>query len=72
VLSWGEATDHPHNVARGAFLARGPAPAPRFSRSAPGAPGPAPAVGEQTDAVLSELGLDAGAIGALRTAGTIA
>ena len=39
VLNWDEAPRHPHNVARGTFAEVGgvvqPAPAPRFSRSAP-------------------------------------
>jgi alpha-methylacyl-CoA racemase len=42
VLDWDEAPAHAHNQARGTFLtAHGvvqPAPAPRFSRSAPGVP----------------------------------
>ncbi|MBW0113880.1 CaiB/BaiF CoA transferase family protein [Pseudonocardia abyssalis] len=49
VLSFAEAVDHPHAVARGAFAHLDgidqPSPAPRFSRSPAGEPGPpAPAV----------------------------
>ena len=58
VLSLGEATRHPHLVARGTFVEHGgvvqPAPAPRFS----GTPGALdrlpPAVGQHTDEVLAE------------------
>ena len=58
VLSLGEATRHPHLVARGTFVQHGgvvqPAPAPRFS----GTPGALdrlpPAVGQHTDEVLAE------------------
>jgi alpha-methylacyl-CoA racemase len=42
VLDWDEAPEHPHNVARGTFATVGgvvqPAPAPRFSRTAPVVP----------------------------------
>ncbi len=76
VLSTGEAPEHPHNRERGTFVDVGgivqPAPAPRFSRTAPQVPTPAAAPGAQTDAVLGELGLSAGEITALRASGAVA
>jgi alpha-methylacyl-CoA racemase len=75
VLSIAEASDHPHNIARGTFANVGgvtqPAPAPRFSRSIPGAPEPAQPPGQHTDALLEELGLDATRIAALRASGVV-
>jgi alpha-methylacyl-CoA racemase len=59
VLSPGEATTHPHNVARNVFVERGgvtqPAPAPRLSRT----PGEI-ADGPHAAALLSGWGVDAG------------
>lgn len=53
VLSFDEALKHPHNLARETFVDVGgvmqPAPAPRFSRTHPKIPKPAPKSGEQTD-----------------------
>jgi alpha-methylacyl-CoA racemase len=46
-----------------------PAPAPRFGRSTPEAPQPAPAIGTHTDAVLAEAGFSAAEIAALHAAG---
>ena len=70
VLSLDEAPDHPHHRARQAFLdvagTRQPAPAPRFSRSAPGLPRPQPKVGADTEAVLRDFGFSASEIEALR------
>lgn len=61
VLDLTEATQHPHNVARGVFVEQGgvvqPAPAPRFSKSQPTI-GPCPARGEHSVAIVSELGLN--------------
>jgi alpha-methylacyl-CoA racemase len=75
VLSWTEAPAHPHNRARGTFVEHAgvvqPAPAPRFSRT-PGALARPPASpGEHTDEVLGELGLSAGEVAALRSAGAV-
>lgn len=75
VLSFEEAPRHRHAQARGAFVEIGgvvqPAPAPRFSRSVPGAPRRAPQVGEHSDEVLAEAGCDAAAIAALRAKGVV-
>ncbi|MGH3441562.1 MAG: CaiB/BaiF CoA transferase family protein [Nitriliruptorales bacterium] len=73
VLSLTEAPDHPHLAARKTFVevggARQPAPAPRFSRTPGQAGDPAPEVGEHTDEIVRELGLD---VAALRTSGAVA
>jgi alpha-methylacyl-CoA racemase len=75
VLSFGEAPEHAHNVARGTFVKVDgvvqPAPAPRFSRT-PGeiARGPVEP-GAHTDEVLAELGVSPERIAELRTAGVI-
>jgi alpha-methylacyl-CoA racemase len=76
VLSLAEAPQHPHQQARGNFVecagVAQPAPAPRFSRTRPALRRPPPAVGEHTDEILREHGLDAGEIARLRAAGAIA
>ncbi len=76
VLSLTEAPEHPHNVARGAFVDVAgrpqPAPAPRFSRTPGSVRRPAPTHGADTDDVLAELGLGAEAIAELRVAGVVA
>lgn len=60
VLSLSEAPEHPHNVHRRSFVEVGgqkqPAPAPRFSRTAPAVPGPAARPGEHTDEALADWG----------------
>ncbi len=70
VLSFDEAAAHPHNVARGLMVEVGgqrqPAPAPRLSRTPARRPSLGAVIGEHTDAVLAELGLDAAAIADLR------
>ena len=76
VLSLAEAPEHPHNKTRGTFVEIGgsmqPAPAPRFDQTQSVVPGPAVESGQDTDAILSELGLDADACAELRSAGAIA
>jgi alpha-methylacyl-CoA racemase len=76
VLSLTEAPDHPHNLAREVFVEVDgrpqPAPAPRFSRTPGTVRGGAPQHGADTDAILTELGLDADAVAALRTEGAVA
>ncbi len=75
VLGLGEAAEHPHNAARGSFVRIGdslqPAPAPRFSRTPPDVPTPAPEPGADTDEALAAWGLDEGEIGALRGSGAL-
>lgn len=76
VLSLAEAPEHPHNKTRGTFVEIGgsmqPAPAPRFDQTQSVVPRPAVESGQDTDAILSELGLDADACAELRSAGAIA
>ncbi len=76
VMAPGEAPGHPHNRHRNTFIRVGdmeqPAPAPRFGRSIPAAPEPAPAPGAHTDEVLAELGFDPGRIESLRASRAIA
>ena len=59
VLTPQEAGAHPHNTARGTFVApngvQQTVPVPRFSRSVPVQPNPPRALGEDTDSVLAGL-----------------
>ncbi|MBU6329827.1 MAG: CoA transferase [Acidobacteria bacterium] len=77
VLTFAEAAEHPHNVARGAFveMPEGPpqlAPVPRLSRT-PGTIGSTYAhPGVDTPAVLGEFGFSADEIEQLRAAGVVA
>jgi alpha-methylacyl-CoA racemase len=70
VLSFDEAAAHPHNRARGLFVdvddQRQPAPAPRLSATPANAPSSGVRIGQHTDAVLAELGLDEAAVARLR------
>ncbi len=72
VLSIAEAPQHAHAASRNAFITLDgvvqPAPAPRFDRSVPEQPKPAPEVGQHTVEVLSEAGFTRAEIEALRTA----
>lgn len=76
VLSLSEAPHHPHLAARGTFVdvdgVTQPAPAPRFSRTPPAAPGAPSLPGDHTRALLRELGLDPEAVTALVDAGVVA
>lgn len=76
VLSLSEAPQHPHLVARGTFVdmdgVTQPAPAPRFSRTPPAAPGAPSLPGDHTRALLRELGLEPEAVTALVAAGVVA
>jgi alpha-methylacyl-CoA racemase len=61
VLRMDEAAEHPHNVARGTFVAPGgvtqPAPAPRFSRTAPEIERPPAHDGQHTREILADWGI---------------
>ena len=74
VLDFIEATQHPHNLARGTFMETDgithPSPSPRFSRT-PGAAGPIPKVGQHTLEVLRGLGLTEAETKALQDCGAI-
>ncbi len=75
VLSIFEAPEHPHNKARGTFVTVDgvvqPAPAPRFSRTAPEVSHSAPAPGDDSEAVLADCGFTGDEIAALREGGVI-
>jgi len=72
VLSMSEAAEHPHNKARQTFINLNgvvqPAPAPRFSRTAPEVQGPPPTVGQDTDQALADWGFASDEISALKQA----
>jgi alpha-methylacyl-CoA racemase len=73
VLTLDEAIAHPHNRARGAFVevegVTQPAPAPRFSRTAPEKPRlPTPA-GKDDAGTLASWGFAAAEVAALRAEG---
>jgi alpha-methylacyl-CoA racemase len=65
VLTLSEASEHPHNRARRAFIDVAGllqnAPAPRFSRTVPAHPRPPPKTGSDTGSVLADWGIDPGA-----------
>ena len=73
VLSIQEAPTHAHASARQAFVEvdgfMQPSPAPRFERSVPETPRPAPELGEHTEEVLLEFGFSAQEVTALRAQG---
>jgi alpha-methylacyl-CoA racemase len=75
VLDLAEAPQHPHNLFRETFCeiagVTQPAPAPRFSRTTAELPAPPPAVGEDTDQVLTDFGFSAIEIAELRDKGAI-
>jgi alpha-methylacyl-CoA racemase len=75
VLTPLEAPDHPHNRARGTFLELAgvpqPAPAPRFSRSAPATPAAAMHPGADTETVLAGWGFERDEVERLRDAGVL-
>jgi alpha-methylacyl-CoA racemase len=75
VLEPGEAPQHPHNQIRGTFVERlgvtQPAPAPRFSRTAPEISGPPPGPGMHTDDALEAWGFAPDEIAKLREVGAI-
>ena len=73
VLRIDEVAQHPHAVARGAYIDIGgvtqPAPAPRFSRSQLAHPTAPVKAGSHTDILLAEAGFNADEIAALRASG---
>jgi alpha-methylacyl-CoA racemase len=75
VLTMGEAAEHPHMKARGTIVEHDgvlqPAPAPRFSRTAPEIQGPARAPGADSNAILAGFGFDADEIAALNATGAV-
>jgi len=75
VLSFPEAYEHRHNRERGTFVeafgAMQPAPAPRFSRTAPEIQGPPPAVGADNESALAEWGFSGREIDALKSSGAM-
>lgn len=75
VLTMKEATEHPHNQARQAFIdiagVRQPAPAPRLSRTPAAVSNPPPLLGEHTHERLATLGLSAEEITRLVALGAV-
>jgi alpha-methylacyl-CoA racemase len=75
VLPMSEAKAHPHVVARGIVVEHDdidqPAPAPRFSRTAPEIQGPAALPGEHTEAVLADWGFARSEVDALLASGAV-
>lgn len=76
VLDMDEAPQHPHNRARRAFVevdgVTQAAPVPRFSGTPTAPPRGAPAVGSDTDAILTELGIKESTIRTMHENGAIA
>jgi alpha-methylacyl-CoA racemase len=76
VLTMSEATENEHIKARNTIIERGgvpqPAPAPRFSRTAPEVQRDAPWPGQHTDEALADWGVDGAEITNLRETGAIA
>lgn len=72
MLDFAEAPRHPHNVARNAFITvdgvTQPAPAPRFSRTAPEVRGRPPEAGENNHDALADWGFSAAEIAVLESA----
>ena len=75
VLSLTEAPRHPQNESRRTFMeidgVMQPAPAPRFSRTAPPTPSRPSLPGDETLAVLAELGIDDDTVRDLVAAGVV-
>jgi len=75
VLDVDEAPQHPHNIARNAFIELGgtlqPAPAPRFDRTVPELTTPAQLPGSQSREILEGLGYDAATIDKLIETGVV-
>ena len=75
VLTMQEAAAHPHNVHRSTYIdvagISQPAPAPRFSRTAPAVQGPPAWPGQHTDEVLMAFGFSEADIAARRASGAV-
>jgi len=75
VLTMSEAAEHPHNVERGTFIdvggIRQPAPAPRFSRTAPEVSRPPAHPGQHSREILADWGLGDGEIDSLFACGAV-
>ncbi len=75
VLSMGEATEHPHNVARGTFVevagVKQPGPSPRFSRTVPEIQSPPAHPGQHTDEALAAWGFSPEEIQKLHDSGAV-
>jgi alpha-methylacyl-CoA racemase len=75
VLRLGEAVEHPHAQSRCSYVELDgivqPAPAPRFSRTVSAISSGPPRNGQDTEAVLAELGYAPDRVAALRAAGAI-
>ncbi len=75
VLALSEAATHPHMAARGALReidgVLQAAAAPRFDGAAPPDPGAIPGVGQHTEEILSEIGVDDRLIAEWREAGAL-
>jgi alpha-methylacyl-CoA racemase len=76
VLSLGEASRHPHAMARGSFVDVGegvllPGPAPRFSRTPGAVQRPPEWPGQSTDEALAAWGFSADEVASLREAGAV-
>ena len=75
VLTMSEAAQHPHNVERNTFIDVAgtvqPAPAPRFSRTAPDVARPPAHAGAHTVEVLADWGVDSAQIDAWTATGAV-
>jgi alpha-methylacyl-CoA racemase len=75
VMDLAEAPGHPHLESRGTFVSVDgvlqPGPVPRFQVTAAGPPGVPVYPGRDTDAILSELGVDEGDISRLHASGVV-
>lgn len=75
ILSFAEAREHPHNVARGTFVEEfgvvQPAPAPRLSRTPATIAGPPPRGGQHSEQILREWGFAPDRVASLLADGTV-
>lgn len=75
VLSMAEAANHPQNISRSSFVnvdgVIQPAPAPKFSRTAPETPRGARDPGQDSQQILHELGYSPEKVGSLKSSGAV-